>query len=61
MDERDQQARDREAQEEVSNQMTDLELLKEEIFDIITSENSGLSHQARLNEIESLITFVVTR
>jgi hypothetical protein len=28
----------------------------EDILDIINSENSGLSHQARLNEIEKLIT-----
>ncbi len=29
--------------------------IKENILDIINSENSGLSHQARLNEIEELI------
>lgn len=30
--------------------------LIEEILDIINSENSGLSHQQRLNEIENLLT-----
>lgn len=31
------------------------EELIEEILDIINSENSGLSHQQRLNEIEGLL------
>jgi hypothetical protein len=31
------------------------EELIEEILDIINSENSGLSHQQRLNEIENLL------
>jgi len=29
--------------------------LKDEILDIINSENSGLSHQQRLNEIEKVL------
>lgn len=31
------------------------EELIEEILDVINSENSGLSHQQRLNEIENLL------
>ena len=34
--------------------MSEEELI-EEILDIINSENSGLSHQQRLNEIENLL------
>ena len=34
------------------------EELIEDILDIINSENSGLSHQQRLNEIEKLVNLV---
>lgn len=38
-----------------SKQNMSKEELIEEILDIINSENSGLSHQQRLNEIENLL------
>lgn len=39
---------------ETKTKMSKEELI-EEILDIINSENSGLSHQQRLNEIEGLL------
>jgi len=44
----------RDKSEQSCNKVRD-EYMEEDILDIINSENSGLSHQQRLNEIENLL------